>query len=214
MSDQTNDQLPEYQPAQNSQGEFLARLPMPEEPIALSDNEWPWPHYPKAAARNYRRSVNERFVGWEGDFLEGLLLQGGNIKAAAKHALINSPLAYRRIDTDPTFKKAVEEARRDAFERLEHEAYRRAVIGTKRTKGVYHKGKKIGEEVYTEYSDSLLQMLLRAGDREKYGDKVNHTHRITAIRERVRLLCEQEGLMDQYDQVLEDAFRVAKIRVD
>lgn len=57
------------------------------------------------------------------------------------------------------------------------ELYRRGVDGVK--KGVYHKGERVAEE--TEYSDGLLQMLLKAEQPDKYSDKSQIDHRMAVL---------------------------------
>jgi len=55
----------------------------------------------------------------------------------------------------------------------EDEADRRALEGVK--KGVFHKGKKCGDQ--TVYSDSLLALQLKAGNPEKYADRQRVEHK-------------------------------------
>ena len=88
---------------------------------------------------------------------------------------INRRAFYHRIATDETFRQRVDEARRIGAERLEDEAYRRAVEGVERAK--YGAGGfQIGVE--REYSDRLLHVLLKANKPEKYGENwaIKHQH--------------------------------------
>ena len=70
-------------------------------------------------------------------------------------------------------RRRFEEARKQATRALEDAAIRRAKEGT--AKPVLHKGKQVyvdGEPLYEhQYSDALLMFLLRAYDREKFGDR-------------------------------------------
>lgn len=68
---------------------------------------------------------------------------------------------------NPEFSLAWIEATQAYRESLEHEAYRRAVNGTLRP--VYYKGNEVGS--VREYSDRLLELLLRANDPQKYGNR-------------------------------------------
>lgn len=84
-------------------------------------------------------------------------------------------IVYRNIwtwrDADPEFKTALEKAKANFLGILEDEATRRAVYGV--NKPVYQGGKLVG--YVTEYSDSLLQTLLKGAAPEKYGSKVELT---------------------------------------
>lgn len=92
-----------------------------------------------------------------------------SIKQAAKAVQISTTAVYKAKDNDVNFRAALEEAERDILSNLEAEAYRRAVTGVK--KAVYHQGRLIGYEI--QYSDRLLEMMLRARDRERYCQSTN-----------------------------------------
>lgn len=82
------------------------------------------------------------------------------------------------MKTDKSFAEEVERARQAYRELLENAAHRRAVHGVPRPIiGGRNKDQVVAIE--TVYSDGLLQFLMRANDREKYGDqvKVDNTHR-------------------------------------
>jgi hypothetical protein len=85
-------------------------------------------------------------------------------------ALAASGLAHRTAyawkDGDPEFAQRWTDARETYANRLEAEAFRRAVAGT--PKGVWHQGVKVGEEL--QYSDSLLALMLKAKRKKEYGD--------------------------------------------
>lgn len=68
---------------------------------------------------------------------------------------------------DPEFLTAEEQARETLIDSMESEAYRRGVKGTQRP--VYQGGELAG--YVTEYSDLLLQLLLRANRPDKYREK-------------------------------------------
>lgn len=112
----------------------------------------------------------------------------GNITRAALAANISRDMHHRRMRTDPAYQMAFAEAseaalRNKAAEAVrkaqeleddiafaEQEAYRRGVFGVERTK--YWQGTPCGKEI--EYSDALLQFLLRGAKPEKYREKYIH----------------------------------------
>lgn len=79
---------------------------------------------------------------------------------------------YRYRDRDPEFKKLWDEAIEAGNDALEDEAVRRAKDGT--LKPVYQGGILVGH--VREYSDSLMQFLLKGRRREKFGDKSSVEH--------------------------------------
>lgn len=90
----------------------------------------------------------------------------GNVTMAAKRAGVSRNSVYYQRKVDPDFDAAMEEAIEVAIAKLENEARRRAVDGV--DKPVYQQGQLVGH--VTEYSDKLLEMLLRAHRPEKYRD--------------------------------------------
>lgn len=74
---------------------------------------------------------------------------------------------YAWKETDPEFEAKFRKADEMALGVLEDEAHRRAVFGTKRP--VFQGGKKVGE--ITEYSDTLMTVLLKARAPHKYKDR-------------------------------------------
>jgi hypothetical protein len=121
-------------------------------------------------ARGKRRPGQRAGSGWRAEFLRVLGLVG-NIVAAATAAGVGRATAYRHRIADPDFAARWDEAIEDARDRLEAEAWRRAVHGTAHRKPIYYQGKLVGEEVWTEYSDTLLLALLRAAKPWKYAER-------------------------------------------
>jgi hypothetical protein len=72
---------------------------------------------------------------------------------------------------DPAFKLAVDEAKVEGIENAEKAAFKRAVKGV--TKGVWHNGKRVGEE--RVYSDSLLLAILKGYKKETYAERTELT---------------------------------------
>ncbi len=92
--------------------------------------------------------------------------RNGNVTKAAKAARVDRSTPYTWRDNDPKFAEAWEVAREAAADVLEAEAFRRAVTGT--NKGVYHQGVLVNTE--KQYSDRLLELLLKANRPDKYRD--------------------------------------------
>lgn len=160
--------------------------------IRAEDTEWPWPQYPPGARRNYDRSFREAFTGWEGDFLDALR-NTGIIRSACMKAKVSSSVVSTRKKIDPEFRKAWGEAMEQANDALLAAAYQRAVLGTKRYKRHYHKDQLLYTEEITEYSDSLLQFLIKGNMPERFGDKISHSYNITLIKQEVERIAQQTG---------------------
>lgn len=105
-----------------------------------------------------------------------VMRETGNKKTAA--ASIGASVAQldRALSKDFTLYQKLKIAEAEFLEVLEKEARRRAVDGVE--KPVYYQGDVVG--FTTEYSDTLLQTLLKANDKDKYGNKsqVDHTTNI------------------------------------
>ena len=99
-------------------------------------------------------------------------MEGAHVTAACKAAVVVSSVAYRRRDDDEAFRLAWEKAIEIGTTVLEAEAARRAYHGT--LKPVFYKGKVCGH--IREYSDSLMQFLLRARNPQKYRDNQRIEH--------------------------------------
>jgi uncharacterized protein YeaC (DUF1315 family) len=86
-------------------------------------------------------------------------------KAVTASGLSPRSVYYWR-DKDPEFAQRWTDAREAYVDKLEAEAFRRAVEGTE--KGVWHQGMQVGTE--KQYSDSLLALMLKAKRKREYGD--------------------------------------------
>jgi len=91
-----------------------------------------------------------------------------NVSEAARAVGISRTTAYEHR-ADAQFALAWDEAEQEAADRLEREAWRRAVDGV--DKPVTHQGKITA--TYKEYSDRMLEMLLKAHRPEKYRERVS-----------------------------------------
>lgn len=117
---------------------------------------------------SYRREPDEKAEQMT-RFLEEFR-QRGNVRASCRAAGIDRTTAYLWRSENETFKELWVQAREDATDLLEEEARRRGHDGV--DKPIYYKGKKV--DVIKEYSDRMLEILLKA-NRRKFRDKVEVT---------------------------------------
>ena len=108
-------------------------------------------------------------------FLEALA-ETGNVTAAAAAAGISRGGAYDHRQIDDAFARAWAEAEEIAADRLETEAWRRAVDGV--SEPVISMGKLVRDEkdqpvTIQRYSDNLLLALLRARRPERFRDRTS-----------------------------------------
>lgn len=101
-----------------------------------------------------------------------VLSESCNVSEACRAAGIGRTTAYEWRRDDLTFAAQWDEAEEEAADRLEREAWRRAVDGT--DKPVTHQG--VITATYKEYSDRMLEILLKAHRPEKFVEKVRNEH--------------------------------------
>lgn len=104
-----------------------------------------------------------------------------SITEACRRCGFGRATIYDWLKNDEGFRGRFDSARELAFAALEDEAVRRAMHGIRRYK--FHEGKPIrtqaGEHYYElEFSDRLMEVLLRANRPEKYRERydVKHSH--------------------------------------
>lgn len=97
-------------------------------------------------------------------FIEALATYG-NITSAAGVVGVSPSTVKKHMADDEYFAECVSVARANHLAKLEAAAHKRAVDGIE--KDIYFKGVVVGKE--RVYSDGLLQTLLAANDRERYG---------------------------------------------
>jgi hypothetical protein len=107
----------------------------------------------------------------EAAFLDALR-DGQSVTAACIDAGFGRRTAYEWREADEDFRKAWDEAVDEGTDRMEDEAYRRAVQGT--SKPVYQ-GKELVGHVQ-EYSDTLMIFMLKARRPEKFKERVSNEH--------------------------------------
>jgi hypothetical protein len=136
-------------------------------------------------------------------FLEALA-ETGNVTAAAA-AGISRGGAYDHRQIDEAFAAAWAEAEQVAADKLEAEAWRRAVDGV--SEPVISMGKLVRDEndqpvTIRRYSDNLLALLLRAHRPEKFRERAPHEHTGTFSLEQIVLLALEKREEQQAAQPL------------
>jgi hypothetical protein len=117
-----------------------------------------------------KRKPNAR-KGWKPKFLAALR-ESGIVFSACKVARIDRREAYRAKDADTAFASQWDEAIADATDALEAEAIRRGEKGVLR--GIYWQGKRVDDVL--EYSDGLLQFILKARNPARFRDNFSIEH--------------------------------------
>lgn len=97
-----------------------------------------------------------------------VLAETCNVTEAARAAGIGRRTAYEWRQADQVFAADWAEAEEEAGDKLEREAWRRAVEGI--DKPIVHKGEIT--DTYKEYSDRLLEILLKAHRGDKFVDRM------------------------------------------
>lgn len=133
--------------------------------------------------------------GWQEAFL-ALLRETGNVSAAARAAGTCRSRCYEWRRRDQAFANAWADALEEAADRLEMEAFRRAVDGVGEDR--FFQGRAVGE--VTRYSDSLLMFLLRARRPGRFGTRPapdtdpgvmeNDDRYLAELRRRMEALCD------------------------
>jgi len=96
-----------------------------------------------------------------------------NVSYACKVAGVARANIYHWQEHDPEFALAFQQANDAATERLEREAWRRAVEGSPYERTSYWHGEPVGTDRKIEYSDQLMMLLLRARRPDTYREKVD-----------------------------------------
>lgn len=98
-----------------------------------------------------------------------LLEDTGMVLSSCRGAGISSETAYDHRKRDAVFAQAWSDALELYADRLEQEAYRRAVMGV--DEPVFQQGEQVG--VVRRYSDSLLAIKLKAHRPDRYRERVS-----------------------------------------
>lgn len=104
-------------------------------------------------------------------FLE-VLAQSCNVSAACRAAGVGRTTVYQWRDAEPEFAAAWKAAEEEAADRLEAEAWRRGVEGVDRP--IVYQGEIT--DTFKEYSDRMLEILLKGHRPDKYVDRIKAEH--------------------------------------
>lgn len=134
----------------------------------------------------------------------------GGVEHASRVAGVSREAIWKWRKSDIQFEAREISAKNMFAERLEREALRRAVDGIE--KGVWYKGKRIGDE--KEYSDSLLAALLKANIPDKFGDTI----KVGGGSEPIKVMTlglnlDSEETHDIIDKLLLSAYRQATTEI-
>jgi hypothetical protein len=124
-----------------------------------------------AAKKPARKQKPKHKPDWARRFLAAII-EGLHVRDACAKAKTSGCMPYQRRRTDEAFAAAWKEASDIGTEALEAEAARRAYHGTLRP--VFHAGEQCG--LIREYSDQLLQFLLRSRKPATYRETYQHEH--------------------------------------
>lgn len=136
----------------------------------------------------------KRWPRWAKGFLKAFS-RTGIVTDAAKAAKIDRDSVYNLARRSPDFRQAMEDAREQAADMLEKEAYRRAKTGLVRKKFT-GKGEAVidpgtnEQYVEREYSDTLLIFLLKGMRPEKFRDNYQADVKLDRVLEAWRSVLE------------------------
>lgn len=122
-----------------------------------------------------------------GIFLQELC-KHANVSRACEVANIPRPTAYDKQTRDPVFAKAWDVAYNRGYDALEEIAQERAFNGV--LKPVFHRGREVG--VVREFSDGLVQFLLRGNKSQKFKDRSEVTMRGGPVEPMYKKLTDEE----------------------
>lgn len=115
--------------------------------------------------------ANTKRENWQEKFLAAFS-ETGMVTEACKAVGVGRTTVYRERQLDEEFALRWADIEEETTERMEREAYRRGTEGV--DKPVFQGGKQVGS--VREYSDSLLQFMLKARRPEKYRERYSFDH--------------------------------------
>lgn len=132
---------------------------------------------PQRARGKARKAANEN-RDWQPKFLEALA-EYGVIQYACDAAGVSRSTVHRARQADDVFSAAFDDAREQAWDRLEREAFRRSVEGV--PEPLVSGGRVVrdesGEIIYVNrYSDALMALMLKAKRSAEFRDKSQVEH--------------------------------------
>lgn len=117
-----------------------------------------------------QRAREESTEAWQERFIAALR-NSGNVRASCQAAGVERSTAYRAYMASPEFAGRWDEALEEAVDTLEAAAWSRARDGVVRHEPIMYQGEKVAEKVITEYSDSLMTLLLKAHRPERFRER-------------------------------------------
>lgn len=106
---------------------------------------------------------------WD-QFLEAVVTSGGNVSRACERCKVTRMTVYNKRDSEPEFAARLELAKERGVDVLEDEAVRRAFEGVEEPVGFFQ---GVSYEVRTNYSDALIQFLLKGNRPNKYRERIS-----------------------------------------
>ncbi len=137
------------------------------------------------------------------------LRKHGVIAQAARSAGFNPKWIYTLRQKNAAFMALCEESAAEAGDSLEYEAWRRAVKGE--VVDVWWQGEVVGQKL--EKSDKMLDKLLTAAKRDKYGPQqkvdinVHETHNLTITLDKAKTELLEKLSKIQTDDIIEAEYR-------
>ena len=142
------------------------------DPSTTVDAQTRTPVEPRLSRRGRPRATLGQSVRAKHAFLTHYA-QWANVSAACTAAGVARANIYYWQEHDSDFSAAFKVAEAAATERLEREAWRRAVEGSPYERTSYWHGEPVGTDRKIEYSDQLMMLLLRARRPDLYREKVD-----------------------------------------
>lgn len=127
------------------------------------------------------------------NFIKKLRQTNGNVSKACQAVKIGRTVIYEHRKTDADFARLWDETLDSVLDEAEQEVFRRAVKGV--NKPVFYKGVKIA--ALKEYSDRLLEFMLKAGRPEKFRERFDIDANIKGSLD--------VSIIDAIDQIYDDA---------
>lgn len=124
---------------------------------------------PGESARAKNKTGPKPLDGLKPAFIQAFR-QSGFVLQTCNRVGVKRDVFVRWLENDPAFAKEFEVANDYVTEHYELAAGKRAVEGWQEP--VFHQGKQVG--TVTRYSDRLLELLLKARNRTKYGERIDY----------------------------------------
>ena len=112
-----------------------------------------------------------RRAGESKDILLDALAEGCTLKEAARRAEVASGTHYHWLKADPAYAAAYEFALQIRSDRMEEAAEIRAIHGYDEVTTIENSDGTSSVKTHHKYSDALLVLLLKAGNKDKFSDR-------------------------------------------